>query len=32
MSPKPERCKSCGHWHIREINGKWVCWKCGEVQ
>lgn len=31
-NPKPTRCQHCGSGRIREIDGRLVCWKCGEVQ
>lgn len=28
---KPKRCRNCKSTKIREIDGRWVCWYCGEV-
>ena len=29
---KPPKCQHCSHTDIRLIDGRYCCWKCGEVQ
>jgi len=29
---KPAECQQCGCKQMREIDGRWVCRRCGEVQ
>lgn len=28
---KPARCTQCGCKRFQMINGRWCCWRCGEV-